>query len=261
MLVFLHIPKTAGTTFEFILENSFGLSHCHTDHTKKEQFGPNDLEFARRIFPRLRSIAGHNLVDPPRISAPNASYVTFLREPVARVFSHYQDSVVRGKSGMTFEAALRTNEEFENLHVKLMGGGRNLDKAKRFLAKCAFVGLTEKFDLALHILERLSPYKLNLHYKRKVVARDNTIKKSLEADNKMIEMARDFNKLDLELYGFAANEIFPKLCAQAGFNPSDKVSSYDNYTSEIKLKFLLSRFYNMAFFRQLCKINGCHSSP
>jgi hypothetical protein len=34
MIVFLHIPKTAGSTFQFILENTFGISACHTNHTK-----------------------------------------------------------------------------------------------------------------------------------------------------------------------------------------------------------------------------------
>ena len=31
MIVFLHIPKTAGSTFQIILENTFGVSACHTN--------------------------------------------------------------------------------------------------------------------------------------------------------------------------------------------------------------------------------------
>jgi len=38
MIVFLHIPKTAGSTFQFILENTFGVSACHTNHTKQDFF-------------------------------------------------------------------------------------------------------------------------------------------------------------------------------------------------------------------------------
>lgn len=254
MIVFLHIPKTGGTTFQFILENSFGIYHCHLGHLGKKVNDQRDLEFVKRVFPWLRSIAGESLVDPLGLSVSNPFYITFVREPVARVFSHYQDNVLRGKSRMTFEEMLRSDEMLENIHVKLMAGGRNLDKAKFFLEKCDVVGLTEKFDLSLHVLDRLSPQKLNLNYKRKLASRDNTIRESLASDSRMVELAKEYNKLDLELYAFAVNEIFPKVCAKAGFSPSDKVVSYDVYTSEIKPKFLLHRLYNQTFFRNICKI-------
>lgn len=254
MIVFLHIPKTGGTTFQFILENSFGIHHCHLGHLGKKVNDQRDFEFVKKVFPWLRSIAGESLVDPLGLSIPDPFYITFVREPVARVFSHYQDNVQRGKSKMTFEEMLRSDEMLENIQVKLMAGGRNLDKAKFFLEKCNVVGLTEKFDLSLHVLERLSPHKLNLNYQRKLAAQDTTIKKSLASDSRMVEMAKEYNKLDLELYAFAVNEIFPKMCAKAGFSSSDKVATYDVYTSEIKPNFLLHRLYNQAFFRNICKI-------
>ena len=253
MIVFLHIPKTAGTTFQFILENSFGISHCHTNHTNKKVFGQEDLDFARRIFPRLRSIAGHNIIDPLALRVPDPFHMTFLREPISRVFSHYQDTVLRGGNRTDFETSLRSNEELENLAVKLMAGSRDLDKAKRFLMQCGFVGLTENFELSLHVLSRLSPYGLNLNYRRKVVARDNTLKQSLARDPRMVQMARDHNLLDLELYAFAVHEVFPALCARAGFSPSQQVVSFDKYTRELQPKFLLSRFFNMSLYRQICK--------
>lgn len=261
MIVFCHIPKTAGSSFQFILENSFGVFACHTDHNKKPVFNQGDFDFARKIFPGLRSIAGHNLIDPLSLSVPDPFFATFLREPVARVFSHYQESVLHGNR-RTLEEELHRSDYFENRHVKMMAGGRDLDKAKRFLEKCGFVGLTEKFELSLHVLERLSPYPLNLNYKRRRVAPDNRIKKSLETDSRLVEMTREYNQLDLELYSFAVNEIFPGLCTKAGLSPADKVTSHDHYTSEIKWKFLLGHFYNMSFYRQVCKArNKYFSAP
>jgi len=64
----------------------FGVFACHTNHIKKPIFGQADLDFARKMFPGLRSIAGHNLIDPLSLSVPDPFYLTFLREPVARVF-------------------------------------------------------------------------------------------------------------------------------------------------------------------------------
>ena len=254
MLVFLHLPKTGGTTFQFILENSLGICHCHLGHLGKKVVDQRDLDFTRKLFPWLRSIAGENLVDPLRYCLPDPFYLTFLREPVARVLSHYQDTVRRNGSRLTFEEMLRSDEVLENIQVKLLAGGRNLDKAKFFLERCDFVGLTERFDLSLHVLERLSPCRLNLRYKRKLAAPDNTIRESIEKDSRLLEMTREFNRLDLELYSFAVNEIFPRVCAKAGFNPADRVPSFDRYTNELKPGFLLHRLYNQTFFRQVCKV-------
>ena len=254
MMVFLHVPKTAGTSFRFVLENTFGLAHCHANHTRLPVFGEADLRFARKVFPGLRSIAGHCLIDPPSLPFENPFYMTFLREPIARVISHYQDRVVRQHLKETFEQSLRRREELENLHVKLMAGGNNLDKARRFLDRCGFVGLTEQFNLSLHVLGRLSPCPLNLNYRRKVVARDNTVKNSILGDSRLLDMAREYNKLDLELYDHAVKEVFPRLCQRAGIDPSAAVPSFEIDAGQFKWRYFMGRMYNRAVFRQLCKV-------
>lgn len=253
MMIFLHIPKTAGTTFQFILANSFGMRHCHLGYTGLDVIGQKDLDFAIRVFPKLRSASGENLIAPLNLSAPDSFYITFLREPISRVFSHYQDRVVRNHTELTFEQMLRSDAMLQDISVRMIAGEKNLDKAKRCLEQFHFVGLTEKFDLSLHILKRLSPHRLNLNYKRKLTAPDNTIKKSLQSDSRMVDMAREYNRLDLELYDFAQKDIFPRLCEKTGYRPNDQVTSFDNYSTTVKPGFLMHRIYNKGFFRQLCK--------
>jgi hypothetical protein len=253
MIVCLHIPKTGGTSFNFVLENNFGMRNCHSNQTNRSTFTQADLNFARKCYPGLRSLTGHNLVDPAQLKLPNPFYVTILREPVARVISHYQYSVEQGNNKRTFDETLRASENVENLQVKLIAGSRDLDKAKRFLEQCAFVGLTEKFDLSLHVLGRLSPWKLNLNYQKRVVAKNDTVKNALVREERMLELAREYNKLDVELYDFAVNEIFPRLCQKVGVNPVEKVPSYQTYTNEETLNYRLSRFYSK-MFRHLCKV-------
>jgi Sulfotransferase family len=253
MLFFLHIPKTAGTTFQFILENSLGPTHCHIGHLGRDVVDQRDIEFMRRFFPWLRGLAGENLSNPLRLQVPDPYYITFLREPVARVFSHYQDRVLRRGDKVTFEQMLATDDVLQNLQVKRLAGSPDLDRAKMVLEKFNFVGLTEKFDLSLHVLQKICPVKLNYNYKRKVTARDNTIKQTLAGDPRILELTREANQLDIALYEFAVKEIFPKFCAQAGFSPADKPASFDKYTSELRPNFLLHRLYNQTFFRNVCK--------
>ena len=254
MILFLHIPKTAGTTFQFILENSFGVGHCHLGHLGNKVADQRDLDFARKCFPWMWSVAGHNLADTVGFKAPSPFCITILREPVARIFSHYQDNFTRGNRKQTFEEMVRADATMVNIQVKRIAGRADLDKAKSNLEKFGFVGLTEKFDLSLHVLQKICPVKLNYNYKRKVTARDNSIRKALEADSRIVDMAREHNRLDLELYDFAVKQIFPKFLAQTGFSATDKVASFDKFESELQPNFLLHRLYNQTFFRQVCKL-------
>ena len=260
VIIFLHIPKTAGTTFQIIHENNFGFSHCHTNHTKKPLFDQADLDFARKVFPRLKSIAGHNLVEPMKLAVENPFHMTILREPVARTFAHYQATVNWGNNRLSFEKSLAAIEGLSNPHVRMMSGGLDLHKAKSYLEKCDFVGLTEKFDLSLFVLQRLYPHQLNPNYHRKTTAYNNTIKNYLAGDPRMVELAREYNQLDLELYDFGVKEIFPKLCEKAGLSATTEVPSFSTYTSDMKWRFLVSRLQNMCIYRQLCK-KFSHTPP
>jgi hypothetical protein len=259
MIVFLHINKTGGTSFRSILEKNFGASCCHTNQTRRALFTQSDLAFVKKVFPRLRAITGHNLIDPLQLSVPDPFYATFLREPVARAISHYQDSVLRGTNRTSFEESLKTDPHLNNWHVKLMAGGEDLAKAKRYLERCDFIGLTEKFNLSLKVFGRLAPCPLNLNYKRLVVAKTNTIQKALLADPRMLELAREHNQLDLELYAFAVNEIFPRLCRKADVNPADAVPSYEVLKNDRRLKYKFGRVYNKVF-RQVYKFSGIMSA-
>ena len=247
MIIFLHIHKTGGTTFRSILEKNFGAACCHTNQTRRPVFTQTDLEFVQKMFRRLSAITGHNLVDPLQLSVADPFYATFLREPVARVISHYQMHVTGGKNRMPFEESLKKKDYMNNWQVKLMAGGEDLDKAKRFLERCDFVGLTEKFNLSLEAFGKLSPNKLNLEYKRLRLAQNDKIQKSLLADARMRELAREHNQLDIELYEFAIKEIFPKILQKAGLDPADNAPSYEIFKNEKLTKQKAGRLFNKGF--------------
>ena len=57
MIVPLHIPKTPGSTFQFILETSFGLPACPTNYTKKKNSQEEDFTL-KEIFPKFCAQTG-----------------------------------------------------------------------------------------------------------------------------------------------------------------------------------------------------------
>ena len=69
----------------------------------------------------------------------------------------------------------------------------------------------------------------------------------------LVEIFFARNQLDIELYEFAANEIFPKLCRKAGLNPLDMTPCYEVSTNDMWLKYKFGRFYNKVF-RQIYKV-------
>ena len=264
MIVFLHIPKTAGSTFQFILENSFGPFACHTDHTKKPVFDQSDFNFTRKMFPGLRSISsGHNPIDPLSLSVPDPFFMTFLREPVARVFSHYQDWVLSDHPSPvpTFEETLRKKEILQNLQVKSIAGRRDLDKAKRALERCSFVGLTGKIRAlaarvgTAHALS--AEFELQEAASRRKATRSRKPWKATTCRSKWHE---NTTTGPLVVFLRRQRDFSPSL-RQSGLPvPSNPIVSHDHYASELRWNYLLGHFYNMSFYRQICKFrNRCSS--
>ena len=82
---FLHIPKTAGTTFRVFLENQFPISQiCRTyDFYGMKQYGEAELA-SFRLF---RGHMGYNLVN----LLPARPYtLVMLRNPIERAVSHFE---------------------------------------------------------------------------------------------------------------------------------------------------------------------------
>lgn len=257
MIVFDHIPKTAGTTFKFILRNSFGIFHCDAGIVKKKTFTQKDLRLARRIFFQIRSISGHNLVNPPQnLEGRDHFYVTILREPVKRYLSHYQDMVMRGSYDYSLHDWMGMDEH-TNLQVKQIAGSEDVDRAREILREqFSFVGLTERFDESMRLLKVMAPYPLNLDYKRKVVAKSNHIKNAILEDPEKVDLVRRHNSLDVELYRYVSEELFPAYVEKYASAMKGVPSPRPRYKTHRTWKYQASRFYNKFVYSFLLKLSG-----
>lgn len=233
MLVFIHINKTAGRTVRYILRSSFGLRHCDVEpwHARwtDPPFSTHDLQRLRRYYPNLESIGGHRLrayVDLQE-NGTEFRYFTFMRDPLKTSASRFQFNVqYRGKHNLVFEEWIQ-RDWARHQQTKMIAGVADVDEAIRILqAKHIFVGLTERFDESMVLLEALMANYLNISYKRVNVARDNTLAKSLLSTESTRQMLIEANQADLELYNFVRQELYPTFQREYGPSLEADVARY-----------------------------------
>lgn len=240
VVVFGHIPKTAGSTFKTILWRQY--------RTREVFFSMHPDRHADR-FARL----GQALADgtsPVRVVVTHAGYgvhdllpagndypaITFLREPIDRVISGYYMFLRQGKipPDLSLEDFVRTvPKPGWNMQTSFLSGyflachleGRQpdaaafdaamLDRAKENLARHAVVGLTERFDETLLLLrETFGWERRNLLYYRTNVGRNR--KPRRQVSDEALAVVREHNALDLELYAFARRLFEERVAARPG---------------------------------------------
>jgi hypothetical protein len=231
MYAFVHIDKTAGRTVRAVLQRSFGAGHCEirTPYARRPA-DPNDrsvyvtaddLRRVRRIYRRLRGIAGHNVkpYSDLETAAPGIRYCTFLRDPVRRYLSHYKNKAgTYGRGDFERWARLESMHDFQ---TRTLAGEANAQKAIDLLAtRVGFVGLTESFDESLLMLGQwLGASDFRPEYRAVNRLEDKQRARDAErarADLSYLEepAVRDrlqaMNALDQQVYDFVVRELEPR---------------------------------------------------
>jgi len=255
MILFPHIPKTAGTSVKYILRKNFGIRHVDAVKTKKYPFTRKDLEFAKKIFPGPEAITGHNLVDPvTNLAGPDDKLITILRDPVIRCASHFQDDVTRRGYQADFDQWIN-DPGHQDLSVRIISGNGDLERAKEILKEqFHFVGITEQFNQSLKLFTLFVNESLDMNYRRLITATDNRIKKELLNDDYSLKLLKKHNAKDAELYDFALNELFHPMLnkhSDALDNLRDPVQ-LDGPGREAPVR--NSILFNKYIYRQLIKI-------
>lgn len=195
-------------------------------------FDTEDLRFAQRCFPGIKSISSHFIWDPARWLPGQNSVFSLLREPVARTASTYQYKVAYGRFKDSENAG--TKEHFadwisdprhQDDQIRQISGGLDLDHAKDVVTRnFFFLGLTERLDESVEALSLLSPLPLDIspptprHKKGKSLtnrASDNSISKMLKEDPVTRELLESGNRFDTAFYQWVATEMYPQYLAQA----------------------------------------------
>src|SRR5437588_2686193 len=221
-LIFLHIPKTGGSTLSKILEHHYPRAQTvRLDGTKSARFKTLPVEQRERY----RLIQGHLHFGLHRFIPRASTYITFLRRPVERVLSfyHYARStpdhylyplLASERLDLKTVFARELTLELCNEQTRLLAG-EEWEDPQRVVTRAALeqaqtnlqthfrvVGLLEEFDASLLLLRRAFDWHLPFYVKENVTKQkpDNT---SLDTETQ--RLVEDANSLDLELYEYARN--------------------------------------------------------
>ena len=214
-LIFLHIPKTAGTTLNRIIEWQYNPVSIFTldarAHATAERFKTLSEERRRRT----RVVRGHAVYGIHEFLPQGATYITMLREPVARVLSSYYFILRRPlhplhrklkKERLGVEEYLRLVSHRSNLQCRFVAGVENgancddrmLEIAKENLTKSfSVIGLCERFEESLVLMIKTFGWEIPYFENWKVA------KVRPAADPHVIDMIQEYNRLDMKLYEFA----------------------------------------------------------
>jgi len=219
LILFLHIPRTGGTTLRDILERQY--SSKKTVEIKKFINTENDLNLiSRERLLNLSLIKGHlpfgthNWVNRP------CKYFTFLRHPVARTISTYnyakktkshRDNIFVQSHSLAEYLDSKKNIMLNNGMTRLLAGHKYVFNvpygkineehfriAKDNLSKYFIVaGITERFNESVLALSQL------LNWKKPYYSIANKTIKSNSNFEKDAELIQIHNHFDFQLYDYA----------------------------------------------------------
>ena len=231
MFLFIHIPRTAGTTFSDILKKNFKEKYIRVYGMKKRDFfSDEEVKALAVFFPDAECISAHEFACPlPQPDNSNTNkiiqyqFITFLREPVARAFSHYFYNRERWRKGIIkkdFVEELfpiyfkKTNEQareisggrwvyLADMQTYILDRNYNLEAAKnRMKNEFFFVGVTERFEESLIILRR-KIREAGINFRIGYFKKNVSLKKKPEPDPETYNMVLAENRRDKELYDYA----------------------------------------------------------
>jgi hypothetical protein len=226
LLVFVHVPKAAGTSLGRILRCHYGDAFERIDQVRRRELSDaaerGERDPSRAAAPGLRAVSGHLPFGLARFFPDDALYVTVLRDPVQRTLSQYEYLLTRvGRPwehdllppptrGLTVAQALGEGYVRDNLQTRLLCGVASihselpadaLEQAKRNLSeRFAYVGTTERFAESLALLN-LGLGWPTVAYKEGRVTPGR--RPSAERPAGELRLVEEANLLDRELYAHA----------------------------------------------------------
>lgn len=206
-LVFIHIPKTAGTSFRTGLEKVFSKEKIGYDYGLHESLTSifirefvyeeeNILKAKEWIFDNEISVlTGHFYASKYLPHFDIKFFCTFLRDPIQRVISDYKHFVRHYEYKESLEV-FASRECFRNRQSKFL--------SSLSLHQIGFLGITERYGESLDLFQKTFGIAIPQEYTN--IGRDDLNAQHIE-DEAIMKFLETINWEDIILYRRAVEEF------------------------------------------------------
>ena len=218
-LIFLHVPKSAGTTLNRLIEWEYPLFDIYSIDPVFFRWSWAHLQrLSEKRLKRTRVFKGHMLFGLHEILPQQATYITVLREPVDRVVSafyfmrNYKLHPLYWKfrwENWSLEDFVRRSPR-DNVQCKIVAGAEYeepctaeiCERAKENLVRYfSVVGLSERFEESLALMKLRFGWKLRRYSSFNVT---RTRPKKEDLPRSALDLIAEKNSFDVSLYELAA---------------------------------------------------------
>jgi len=225
-IISLHLPKTAGTSFGTSLAAHFGdryredyADQCISKSVAQrcEDALAAGVEIAAQGLGDIECVHGHFLPLKylPLAATRELTFVTWMREPVARMISHYyywQESYDEETSAPHHRQVIEQSwtleqfclsEQFRNIYTQYLWGFP--------LDNFAFIGISEHYQQDLQ--EFCGRYlSASLEQRSRNTTKYSGLREVLDAA--LLDKVREFHAADMELYQQALLQRARRSCCE-----------------------------------------------
>lgn len=233
-IIFVHIPKTGGTTFDKLIKRQYEPESLFLFDNVQESLAKfRQLTEAEKS--KIKFIQGHMRFGLHKEFPQPCTYMTILRDPVDRIISLYYYALRRPEHP-AHQAVTSKNmslKEYVSSGVSTLVNNNQtrflcatelvseygqcssemLESAKKNLQDYfAVVGLMERYNETLILLKRAFKWR-NPYYIKINVTKNRPLKENFDKDT--INLIEKYNDLDIELYEYGKKK-FEESLNQAG---------------------------------------------
>lgn len=219
--IFIHVPKTGGTTLRSIVERHYNGKELYRIYDRKSVF--NNMDDFMRLSDEekkyIKAYTGHFSFGLHEYLPGNARYFAMLRHPVNRVISYYHHEMTFHDNFKDRKVSLikfinMRNLQVDNLQTRYLSGIQapfggcseemlwtaisNIDQ--HFFS----IGINERYDESLSVLATLMDWAESGYVKENV----SKGRPSEEFYSQMeINQIINHNRLDMFLYSYAQRKL------------------------------------------------------
>lgn len=199
-LLFIHIPKTAGTSFRFAAKQYYGEKSVFFDYAPESIetsseimrtiYGQKDyFELYKQLIKRPSSfLSGHFPTNKYMMLYDVTNIVSFVRDPLKQIVSHYNHHVKHLDYRKPLSKFVE-DQRFQNLQSRML--------SHRDIGMYGFLGITEQYDKSIEIFNTIYHTNFQSAHENKV---DEASIKVEDIDTKLLEAIYRVNEEDIKFY-------------------------------------------------------------